>query len=744
MITQTLTSIPEELKQMDCWLCWKLTERDGKHSKVPCAPETGYPIDPSIKLYSYSEACQYLETYPGNVTGIGFYFTGGGISGIDLDKCIDDAGILSSDARQIIKKLDSYTEYSPSGKGLHIIFRGSLPPGSRNRKGNYEVYSSKRYFTVTGNVFEDKASVESCQTELEWFLGKYIQPKHIGRADDIEALIKNSKNGNKFERLMQGDISDYKNDNSRADAALMSILAFYCRKDRSLIEEMFNRSELANRDKWKTRPDYRDRTIKYAIDNTKEVYAGQENSQKLVTNDEQRTAANSVLERFENPCGSFDTALLPEKLRRYVDHICNTTDADPMIVTTSVIGMISGVLKKSVYIPEVDASKAPNECYFERLYPNVYFLNVLQSGSFKSTALNKGFKIAYQLEKKSRLNSHVQQSENGMNRSGELDFLEGQTSLPQNIFLPQKSTVEALLSDLTDLDGGVIVLSEFGSWLQEMEKSYNLGLKSMFTNFYDVPRSYGVSTRRDGRTILERPYISIVGVSTIDWVKDNINVKDVSTGFFARFLIFNPPVKPKTPSAMPVRRHAVDKEIENELLDIFLQKVPQSPREYSLTMEAYNRFEGIHNSLYQSFNKLPVHTQAVIEPYIKRWSPYILKIGMIFQFMSDPDSTEISVDAINSAYEIVKYAIKSTTYMFNRDLVESKHDTNCRKVLEYIASRTKGGKTTTWGNILQSHILPGGGRDYERVISDLLESTPLCKQPGSKKKDDIYYLATGR
>jgi putative DNA primase/helicase len=46
---------------------------------------------------------------------------------------------------------DSYTELSATGTGLHIIVRGNVP---NRRKGEVEVYSSKRFFTVTGHVVE--------------------------------------------------------------------------------------------------------------------------------------------------------------------------------------------------------------------------------------------------------------------------------------------------------------------------------------------------------------------------------------------------------------------------------------------------------------------------------------------------------------------------------------------------------------------------------------------------------------
>ena len=83
--------------------------------------------------------------------GLGFVFTRNDpYAGIDLDRCRDaDTGKIDSWAMEIVASLNSYTEASISGTGLHVIVRAKLP-GNRNRKGNTELYDTGRYFIVTG------------------------------------------------------------------------------------------------------------------------------------------------------------------------------------------------------------------------------------------------------------------------------------------------------------------------------------------------------------------------------------------------------------------------------------------------------------------------------------------------------------------------------------------------------------------------------------------------------------------
>jgi putative DNA primase/helicase len=83
---------------------------------------------------------------------VGFVFsTGDPYTGIDLDNCVDESGDIALWALEVVRYFDSYTELSATGTGLHIILRGDIP---NRRKGDVEVYSSKRFFTVTGHVVE--------------------------------------------------------------------------------------------------------------------------------------------------------------------------------------------------------------------------------------------------------------------------------------------------------------------------------------------------------------------------------------------------------------------------------------------------------------------------------------------------------------------------------------------------------------------------------------------------------------
>jgi putative DNA primase/helicase len=142
-------SIPRELSVRPQWVVWKAV--GDKPDKVPYSARTGRRAS-STDLLTWSTFQEALEAYEnGEYAGLGFVFSSADpYTGIDLDDCVDpQTGEIAVWALEIVRYFDSYTELSATGTGLHVIVRGEVP---NRRKGDVEVYSSKRFFTVTGHV----------------------------------------------------------------------------------------------------------------------------------------------------------------------------------------------------------------------------------------------------------------------------------------------------------------------------------------------------------------------------------------------------------------------------------------------------------------------------------------------------------------------------------------------------------------------------------------------------------------
>jgi len=253
-------NIPEEIRQLDRWVCWKIEERDGKPTKVPVNPSTGgQAMSNNPQTWgTYRQAVSSVKKYSCN--GIGFMFNGDGLLGVDLDHARDpNTKKIEPWAMDIIDELDSYTEISQSGTGIHILCYGKLPSGKR-RRGNVEMYETGRYFIMTGDILDDAhADIEDRAEQLVGVHTKYLQKKQKKNAPSAasapanlsawEIIDKagNAKNGNKFRQLMNGDISGY-NSQSEADLALCNIIAFY-NQDAATVDTVYRQSKLM-REKW--------------------------------------------------------------------------------------------------------------------------------------------------------------------------------------------------------------------------------------------------------------------------------------------------------------------------------------------------------------------------------------------------------------------------------------------------------------------------------------------------------------
>ena len=299
------TSIPAELKALSNWVCWKIVTRDGKPTKLPVNPNTGNPADSSnpATWSDYQTALRYFETYKNNgLAGIGFEFSNSPFAGVDLDDCRDpQSGAVELWAREIIERADSYSEISPSGKGIKIFVKGRLPPG-RRRKGKVEMYDDGRYFTVTGARLPDRPETINERTEQlaaihAQYIGQDEPPKTLGKPsapvdasdEELLRLMLKASNSGRVKKLLDGDNSDYASQ-SEADMAFCRDLAFWTGKDPERMDRLFRASGLF-RDKWDRKhhgdgATYGQETIRRAIERTTETYSGSTNGGRAAPKDE--------------------------------------------------------------------------------------------------------------------------------------------------------------------------------------------------------------------------------------------------------------------------------------------------------------------------------------------------------------------------------------------------------------------------------------------------------------------------
>jgi len=150
---------PSELTSKKQWLVWKYEPNgDRKPRKVPYYTNgrrrtgTQGSDEDRAALATYDDAMSVAMS--GEYTGLGFAFLpGDGLIGIDLDGITDDSERCDR-AQKIIDACASYTEWSPSHNGVHIIATGETETFKSNQLG-IEVFSGRQFFTMTGDPYGD-------------------------------------------------------------------------------------------------------------------------------------------------------------------------------------------------------------------------------------------------------------------------------------------------------------------------------------------------------------------------------------------------------------------------------------------------------------------------------------------------------------------------------------------------------------------------------------------------------------
>ena len=261
--------------------------RDGKWVKFPF--QANGRLASTTNPATWGSFKSIADAYRrGKWSGVGFVLSKDDpFVAIDLDHVIDlDKKTGHAWMFDLVKRFDSYTEFSPSGSGLHIFIRGELPAQGRKR-GAIEVYDRARFLTLTGRSVGSRKTIERRQKELDRLLAERFSapaptrvivarsPSRLPDARFLE-LARNARNGAKFSALFDaGDLAQHGGDHSRADLALFRRLLFWTGGDAAQAERLFTSSVLGRRDKWTGRPDYRARTAAAALATLTDVYSGE-------------------------------------------------------------------------------------------------------------------------------------------------------------------------------------------------------------------------------------------------------------------------------------------------------------------------------------------------------------------------------------------------------------------------------------------------------------------------------------
>jgi len=520
-IPTDVSSIPEELRGLKQWICWRFEDRNGKETKLPCDPKNGREVDVQERAawVSFDVAMQQARSR-NDLDGIGFAFAdGGGLVGIDLDDCLKD-GRLTDFARSVVDRFPStYAEVSPSGAGLKLWVRGSLPispdkTGRKNPKRGLEVYQRGRYFTITGQRWIDEDSGRHADSEpcivdhsgdlAVWFREQFPDKSAkapaaaaapaatLQDAAEIVRRASEARNGEKFRRLYEGDLSDCGDDHSSADLALCNSLAFWCCCDAGLMDQVFRSSGLM-REKWE-RADYRESTIAKAIESCSEVYSGSVAQVERVATGGAERAWEPLIPITAPEPAEILASDIPGGLGQFARELSESSETPAALAVFGVLGCLAVCCQKKFRVQN-------DGCHSEPL--SLYLLTAAQPGERKSAVLRacreplqrwesqEAIRLKPEIEKavserktlESRI-SHVRtraaKTDDASERAAMMqDLVELERELPQIPALPVLTTSDCTLEGLASLmqrqGERMAVVSDEGGIFENLAGIYTSG-----------------------------------------------------------------------------------------------------------------------------------------------------------------------------------------------------------------------------------------------------------------------------
>lgn len=286
-------------RQFLCYVLVPSKTKAGKMDKFPVSPYTGAVVDAHDPAHwtTADHACA-VALHLGPSYGVAFSFqTSDPFFFIDIDGHWDAVnGQWSPLAQQVVSLFPGAAlELSQSGTGLHIIGMGNAPPhAKKNPDLRLEFYTEKRFIALTGTNAQGNAAtdhtaalhtvtqylfpfVAGMDSNGDWTLSTEPVPEWNGPTDD-EDLIRRALQSRSVASTFGAHASfadlwtanhevlskaypdpERPYDANRADAALISHLAFWTGRHGERILRLLPRSALM-RDKW-NRDDYLPRSI---------------------------------------------------------------------------------------------------------------------------------------------------------------------------------------------------------------------------------------------------------------------------------------------------------------------------------------------------------------------------------------------------------------------------------------------------------------------------------------------------
>lgn len=272
--------------------------------------------------------------------------------------------------------------------------------------------------------------------------------------------------------------------------------------------------------------------------------------------------------------------------------------------------------------------------------------------------------------------------------------------------LPNDFTKEKLIEDLSLRPRGIIPVWEFGSLLKAMNADYNGGMKEMLTEIYDAPFYERVT--KGGVNRIDKPAVSILAASTIDWVIDRITGGDLNSGFLARFLYW-PATQKNGWKGFNCEINPQDKEYLTE----FLHFVIDVRGELTFPKDVKKQYDVWLRNHEEEVNeqKLP----SVLQGFYTRIATYVLKFAALYELSMTQD-LEVTEESLHFAINLAEYLKSHLIKLIEEDIVTTKDAKELKAIKDIIRSEAGIDRATV---LRKSHMM---SNRLNQLLDTLIQS----------------------
>lgn len=342
-------------------------------------------------------------------------------------------------------------------------------------------------------------------------------------------------------------------------------------------------------------------------------------------------------------CNYLQPGELDDFLRMYLETYMPVTDAPAEYLVTAILPAIGAAISTNRWI----------KWGTKNIYPNIWAMLVGQSTLMrKSTALNIGSHILRQLNEENSDRHYI---------------------------LPNDGSLAGFLEVLNSEKNGILVHSEVASMLENMSKGYNLSMKSLFTDFFDVPSQHKIRMKGEGEIIIVKPIFGIASGTTMNWLKQNITKSDRESGFLARFLYCHREIKDRT-LAIPCE---ADAQRVYQIRQIFGKLIQCEP----MAIQLDKAFEEAYSSFYNEVEAMlrnPLLDDGTKSFLGRLQTDYYLKLTILLCTLKGKTTADIEV-ATEVSY-LAKFYLQQAVHIMG-SLLKTDMASNQEKILVYMNER---------------------------------------------------------